>query len=118
MRSNTLAQPTVPAGAKGALALMTVVGIAGLVMTAMLGFEKPNAMLFFLSGAMVFAAPVTALIHLSVTRRLTHDEKRIWVKQFGSAEIWSALSEYLSSSNLSESAKRRSQDSLSRRKSK
>jgi hypothetical protein len=44
-----------------------------------------------------------------------HDEKRIWLKEFGSAEVWSALFEYLTSTNLSESAKRRVQDALARR---
>jgi hypothetical protein len=94
----------------GILAVLTVAGIAGFVVTAMLGFEEPNTPMLLASGAMMLAAPVAALMHLSVTHGLTHDEKRIWVKEFGSAEIWSALSEYLSSTNLSESAQRRAQD--------
>lgn len=100
------------------LAVLTVVGIAGIVVTAMLGFEEPNTPMLLVFGAMTLAAPVTALVHLSVTRGLTHGEKRIWLREFGSAEVWSALSEYLSSTNLSESAKRRAQDALARRESK
>jgi hypothetical protein len=118
MNSQVLVQSTVPRGVVGVLAVLTVAGIAGFVVTAILGFEEPNTPMFFASGAMMFAAPVAALMHLSVTRGLTHDEKRIWMKEFGSAEVWSALSEYLSSTNLSESAKRRAQDALARRESK
>ena len=117
MNSHTLVQPTVPRGVMGILMVLTVVGIVGIVVTAMLGFEEPNTPMLLVSGAMTLAAPVTALMHLTVTRGLTHDEKRIWLKEFGSAEVWSAFSEYLSSSNLSESAKRRAQNALARRES-
>ena len=118
MNSHTLVQPAVPGGVMGILAVLTVAGIAGFVMTAMLGFEEPNTSMLLVSGAMTLAAPIAALVHLSVTRGLTHDEKRTWLNEFGSAEVWSALSEYLSSTNLSESAKRRAQDALARRESK
>jgi hypothetical protein len=118
MNSPTLVQPTVPRGVKGILAVLTMVGIAGIVMTTMLGFEQPNVPMLVVSGAMMLAAPITALMHLSVTRALTRDEKRIWLKEFGSAEVWSALSEYLSSNNLRKSAKQRAQDALARRESK
>jgi hypothetical protein len=118
MNSHALVQPSVPRGVMSILAVLTVVGIAGFFVTAMLGFEEPNTPMLLVSGAMTLAAPITALMHLSITRWLTHDEKRIWLKEFGSAEIWSALSEYLSSTNLSESANRRAQDALARRESK
>jgi hypothetical protein len=113
--SHTLVQPTVPRGATRILAVLTVLGIAGFVVTAMLGFEEPNTLMLLASGAMTLAAPITALAHLVVTRGLTRDEKRIWLKEFGSAEVFSALSEYLSSTNLSETAKRRAQGALNRR---
>jgi hypothetical protein len=98
-------QPTVPRAVVAVLVVLSMAGIAGFVMTAMLGFEEPNTPMLLASGVMMLAAPITVLMHLSATRRLTHDEKRIWLKEFGSSEIWSALSEYLSSANLSESAK-------------
>src|SRR6266480_1155590 len=118
MSSHALVQPAVPRSVMGILAVLTVLGIAGFVMTAMLGFEEPNTPMLLVSGAMTLAAPITALVHLSVTRGLTHDEKRIWLKEFGSAEVWSALSEYLSSGNLSESARRRAQAALARHEAK
>jgi hypothetical protein len=100
------------------LAGLTVLGFAGVVLTAILGFEAPNTPMLLASGALTLAAPMAALAHLSVTRRLTHEEKRIWLKEFGSPAIWSAFSEYLSSTNLSKNASRRAQDALARRESK
>jgi hypothetical protein len=107
MSTPTFARRAVPRGLTGVLAVMTLAGIAGFVVTAMLGFEEANTSLLWLSGALALAAPIAALMHLIITRKLTHDEKRIWLREFGGAELWSALSEYLSSTNLSESANRR-----------
>jgi len=118
MNSHALVQPTVPRGIRLILGVLTVAGIAGFVLTTMLGFEEPQTPMLLLSGAMTLAAPITAVVHLSVTRGLTHDEKRIWLKELRSPEVWSALSEYLSSTNLSGSARRRAQDALARRRSK
>ena len=97
------------------LAVLTMAGIAGLVVTLMLGFEEPHTPMLWVSGAMMLAAPIAALVHLGVTRGLTNDEKLIWLKEFRSSEVLSALSEYLSSQNLSESANRRAQEALARR---
>jgi hypothetical protein len=114
MNSHTLVQPTVPRSLRDVLVLLTVAGIVGIVVTTMLGFEEPDTPMLLVSGAMTLAAPIAALLHLSVTRALTHDEKRIWLSEFRSAQIWSALAEYLSSANLSESARRRALDSSRR----
>jgi hypothetical protein len=91
-----------------------VAGIIGIVLTMMLGFEEPHTPMLLVSGAMVCAAPLAALLHLCITRELSHDEKRIWLREFRSAEVWSALSEYLSSTDLGESARRRAQDARDR----
>jgi hypothetical protein len=85
----------------------SVSGLVGLVLTFWFGFEDPNAALFSTSGVMVFAAPIAAMLHLTTTRGLTESQKRIWRSEFTSAEIWSALSEYLSSDDLGSSATRR-----------
>src|SRR5437660_5191855 len=118
MKTHTSVQPTVAHAIRGILAVLTTVGIVGLFMTTMLSFEEPNTLMLFVSGALALAAPITALVHLGLTRGLTDDEKKIWVKEFRSAQVWSALSEYLSSNNLSESAKRRARSALARRESK
>ena len=115
MDSHPSVRPTIAAGIRDVLGVLTMVGIAGLVVAMMLGFEEANASMLWACGAMMLAAPVTALLHLVVTHGLTHDEKRIWLNEFASAQVWSALSEYLSSPNLSESARRRAQSAVARR---
>jgi hypothetical protein len=92
------------------VAVLSLIGMVGLVVTTILGFEEPNTLMFWAFGAASFVAPAAILVHLSITRALTDDEKRIWLKEFRSPRIWSALSEYLSSTNLSESARRRVQE--------
>jgi hypothetical protein len=86
------------------------------VLTAFLGFEEPpNALLLSISAAMTFVAPMAAMAHLAITRTLTFEKKRIWLREFASAEVWSALSEYLTSGNLSDSADRRAAEAHARR---
>ena len=118
MNASKSVQPTVLRGVRYILAGLTVLGMVGLVLTSMLGFEEPpHAPMLWMSSAMMLAVPITALVHLGLTRGLTHDEKRIWLNEFRSAQVWSALSEYLSSTNLRESAKRRAQNAVARHKS-
>jgi hypothetical protein len=119
MNSETLVRPpTIPRGVIGILAVLTVIGIVGFLVTILFGFEEPHTLMLWVAGVMTLAAPITVLVHLRVTRTLTHEEKRIWLKEFRSAEVWSALSEYLSSANLSDGAKRRGQAALARHESK
>src|SRR5438046_2442670 len=60
-----------------ALAVMSVVGMVVLTVTAIAGFEEPNTTLLLTSLVLVFAAPVAMLVHLTGTRELTGSEKRI-----------------------------------------
>jgi len=95
MNSETLVRPpTIQRGIIGILAVLTVIGIVGFMVTMVLGFEEPHTLMLLVAGAMTLAAPITVLVHLRVTRTLTPEEKRIWLKEFRSAEVWSALSEY------------------------
>ncbi len=87
--------------------MLSIIGFAGLVVTILLGFEEPNSLLLRTFSAMLLAAPMAVLVHLTCTRSLTPERKRIWWKEFASAEIWSAFSEYLLSSDLGASADRR-----------
>ena len=110
MNSETVVQPTTMSrGVVNLLAGLTVTGIMGLLVTMVLGFEEPHTPMLLVAGAMTLAAPIAVLVHLRVTRGLTHEEKLIWLKEFRSANIWSAFSEYLSSTDLSEGAERRAQ---------
>src|SRR5688572_1544871 len=105
----------IPRGVRLVLTALGVVGLAGLLLTFWLGFEQGNAVLMTLSAAMVFSAPAAAVIHLACTRTLNRERKQIWWSEFGSADIWSALSEYLSSQDLGASADRRALEAEARR---
>ena len=94
---------------------LSVVGAAGLLLTFWLGFEEPNSLLLWASAAMTLAAPLGPIVHLWVTRALTAESKRVWWNEFASGQVWSALSEYLSSSDLASSADRRAIESQARR---
>ena len=108
------ASPAVPhwvAAVSGALSLL---GVVGLLLTLVLGFETPNATLLAVS-ALVFAAPLAALWHFVTTRSLTPTEKRIWMRELTGADVFSALSEYMRSTNLRASAERRAAEAARRR---
>jgi hypothetical protein len=105
----------IPRGVRRGLTALSVVGLAGLLLTFWFGFEEPNSSLLWPSVAMLLAGPMAALVHLTSTRTLTAERKRVWWKEFGSAEIWSAFSEYLSSPDLGASADRRATQAERRR---
>jgi hypothetical protein len=96
--------------------MLTIVGVVGIAWVTFLGFEEPHTPVLLLATAMMLIAPIGALAHLGLTRKLTDNEKRIWLTEFASSEMWSALSEYLSSDNLSDSAKRRADAAIVRRR--
>jgi hypothetical protein len=106
---------TMPMFLRRTLVPVSVAGLAGVLLTFVLGFEVPNTALAVLSAAMVLAAPFAVLLHLMVTTSLSPEEKRAWWNDFGSPEIWSAMSEYLSSGDLTAAAQRRALDAEERR---
>jgi len=106
----------IPSRVRVTLIALGVVGLAGLLLTFWSGFEEGHVLLMTLSAAMVFSVPAAAVIHLSWTRSLNSERKQIWWRALGSAEIWSALSEYLSSRDLAASADRRSVEARAARR--
>ena len=64
---------------------------------------------------MTLAIPFGVFAHLWTTRDLTPETKRAWWKEFRSADVWSALAEYLSTSDLVASADKRAEEVRSRR---
>lgn len=109
------ASPAVPrriAAVSGALSLL---GLVGIVLMLALGFETPNTALLLVSGSLIFAAPIAALWHFVATRTLTPAEKRIWIRELAGAEAFSAISEYLRSTDLRASARKRAADAVTRR---
>ena len=112
------ASPTVPrwvAGLSGALSLL---GLVGLLLTLALGFETPNTAMLSVSAALMFAAPLAALWHFIATQSLTRAEKRIWIRELTGAEAFSAIAEYMRSTDLRASAMRRAAETAARRATK
>jgi hypothetical protein len=84
-------------------------------LTVVLGFETPNTALFTTFGVLTLAAPLSGLWHFAATRALTRAEKRIWIVEFTGARASSAISEYMTSSDLRASARRRAEEAAARR---
>jgi hypothetical protein len=115
LNSALLHPPTVPRWVAGILGSLSLLGLGGLALTGVLGFETPNTALLVTSGALTFAAPLAALWHFVATRKLTTAEKRMWIREFTGAEAWSAISEYMTSSDLRASARKRAEDAAAKR---
>jgi hypothetical protein len=115
MKSDGLDPPSIPHLVTVSAGALSLIGLAGLVLTLVLGFETPNAALLGISGALTFAIPLTLLLHFATSRTLTTGEKRMWMREFTGADAWSAMSEYMTSPDLGASARRRAEDAAARR---
>jgi hypothetical protein len=109
------ASPALPRWLATVSGALTLLGLVGLILTLAIGFETPNTVLLLVSGPLTFAAPLAALWHLFATHTLTAAEKRVWAKELTGADAFSAMSEYMTSSDLSASAQRRSAHAAARR---
>ena len=107
--------PTVPRWVIAIAGALSLLALAGLVLTLVLAFETPNKVLLATSGALTFAAPLAVLWHFAATRTLTTAEKRMWIRELTGAEAWSAISEYMTSPDLRASGQRRAEDAAGRR---
>ncbi len=63
--------------------------------------------LLWTCSAMALVAPVVVVIHLACTETLAGDKKRASWTSFAGANVFSAVSEYLSSPGLAASTERR-----------
>jgi hypothetical protein len=115
MNSDLPHPPTVGRWVTGISAVLSLVGFVGLALTVVLGFETPNTVLLAISGALLFATPLAVLWHVAATRSLTTAEKRLWMRELTGAEVWSAMSEYMTSPDLRESVRRRAEAAAARR---
>jgi hypothetical protein len=107
--------PTVPRWVTAISGALILLGLAGLVLTCVLGFETPNSALLATAEVLTFAAPLAVLWHFAATRTLTTAEKRVWIRELTGAEAWSAISEYMTSPDLGASARRRAENAAARR---
>jgi hypothetical protein len=107
--------PAVPRWVTAIFGALSLLGLVGVVLTCVLGFETPNSALLATSGALTLAAPLAVLWHFAATRTLTTAEKRMWIGELTGAEAWSAISEYMTSQDIRASARRRGEDAAVRR---
>jgi hypothetical protein len=99
----------------GGIAGLSLLGIVGLGLTALLGFEKPNNLLLLLFSMLVLAAPVAMLVHLGATRELTRHEKRIWIRELTGPRAPWAFSDYVTCDDRRATARRLAEEALARR---
>lgn len=86
------------------LPFMSTLGFAGLVVTVAMGFEEPTPALLSLSAVALVLPVFGAFMHLALTRDLTPQEKRAWLRQLiGHEALWS-WSSYLMCSDRREAA--------------
>jgi hypothetical protein len=64
-----------------------------------LGFEEPNGWLLLISAGLALVAPGVVLTHLALTRELSREEKRMWVRELTSVSAASAFADYLRASD-------------------
>ena len=113
--NSVLPRATVPRWVTAISVALSLCGVTGLVLTCVFGFETPNTALFAMSSVLTLAVPLAMLWHLTATRALTTAEKRIWLGELTGTEAWSAMAEYMSSPDLSVSARTRAEDAAARR---
>jgi hypothetical protein len=74
---------------------LLLLGLAGTVLTALLGFESPNRTLLYVSSALLLAPLLVTLAHVGLTRAMTTEQRRLWLRYFtGRRALW-AFGEYL-----------------------
>ena len=115
MPVSTTAPSPVASKFLGVLAALSLLGLVGLGLTALFGFEKPNNMLLLVSSVLVLSAPVAMLMHLILTRELTREEKRIWIRELTGPRAPWAFSDYVTSDDRSATARRLAEEALARR---
>jgi len=84
---------------------LTLAGLAGVAATCVLGFEEPNLAMLSLSAALLLSGPIALALHLSMTRELSANEKRLWLRGLTGRRAGWAWSAYFSCGNRAETAK-------------
>lgn len=79
--------------------VMGVLGLVGIGVALLLGFEEPVQPLLSIGTGMVLMPPVVVAAHLMWTGALTPGEKRSWLRELLSWHAGSALASYLRSAD-------------------
>jgi hypothetical protein len=90
--------------------VLFVCGMAGIILTALFGFETPNDTLLGASAALLCGAALTVFVHLGVTRTLTRAQKRRWLRHLTGRKAAWAWSDYVTSDDLGAAALRLSEE--------
>src|SRR5262245_51274342 len=85
-----------------ALPVISAFGLAGLAATLLLGFEEPNAALLALSAVALLIPLLVPFVHLAVTKELSREEKRAWLRAMTGRRAPWAWSAYLSCADRDE----------------
>ena len=85
--------------------LVSTLGFGGAFVTGVLGFEEPNTALLIFSCTLALTAPVAVVVHLVMTRELTGEEKRLWIRELLGPRMASALSAYAKCTDRRSAAK-------------
>jgi len=74
---------------------ITILGLVGVALAMLLGFEEAPDGLFLVSALCVFAAPIGLLLHLWFTKAMSRREKQSWLKAFVSRRALHAAADYV-----------------------
>ena len=77
------------------LVALFVVGLLGVTLAVLIGFEEPPRLLFALSTLCVLAPALILLLHLSMTKELSRAEKTFWLRGLFSRKALQFASAYL-----------------------
>ena len=87
-------------------AVVSVFGLVGLGIAAIVGFEEPNNTLVLFSVLLGLAAPAVVLVHLMFTKELTRREKSMWLRHLAGPHAARVFRMYLTSGDRAASALR------------
>lgn len=76
-------------------AAITLLGMIGVAIAVLLGFEEAPSGLFLISALCVFAAPAVLLSHLWLTKTMTSAEKHTWLRALTGRRALQAASAYI-----------------------
>ena len=74
---------------------ITFLGMIGVALAVVLGFEEAPDGLFLISALCLFAAPIVLFLHLWLTKTMSRLEKRSWLKAFASRRALQAAADYV-----------------------
>ena len=87
-----------------AFVVVSLLGLVGLGVTVFVAFEEPNSMMLLFSSIMLLAALVALALHLMMTKELSPEARRTWLRELTSARSGEALWTYLHSDDRATTA--------------